>query len=236
MTKEKAVVLCSGGLNSAVTATIALNEHDVALLHVRFEHRAADREAELFEKQAEYFETSQELVVNLPHLAMMGGSARINPDLHIEDVMTIGDGKSSSYIPGLIGTLLNVGFTWASTIGASKVFLGVSEELGPPAPRLSSIYPDYSREYIELCKHAYAIASPYRPITIEMPIIDLSRTEIVKLGNRLGTPFSLTWSCISSGTEPCGVCIGCATRNRGFLDAAIPDPGLCKETKTASSI
>ncbi|MCG8405346.1 MAG: 7-cyano-7-deazaguanine synthase [Phycisphaerales bacterium] len=232
MAKEKAVVLCSGGLNSAVSATIAATEHTLAFLHVRFEHRAASHEAELFEKQTAYFGAEQQLAVNMPHLAAIGGNARLNTEWQIEKVMNIGEGRPGSYIPGLVGTLLNVGFTWASVIGASKVFLGVSEDLGPPAPRLNGMYPDYSREYIELCRHAFSIATPDKPISIEIPVIDLTRTETVKLGVRLGTPFELTWSCISSGTEPCGVCVGCATRNRGFLDAAIPDPILCEPAST----
>ncbi len=224
--KERVLVLCSGGLNSAVTATIASHEHTLAMLHVHFGHRAAVKEAELFEKQAEFYGADEKMVVELPHLAMIGGNGRVNRKLQIEDAMALGEGKSNCYIPGLVGTLLGVGFSWASVLGARKVYLGVSEDLGPPGPRTSGIYPDYSREYVELCKHAFEVASPVKPISIETPVIDLSRSEIVKLGNRLGTPFDLTWSCISSNHEPCGGCLGCATRNRGFLDAAIPDPIL----------
>lgn len=227
MAKERVLVLCSGGLNSAVTATIASREHTLAMLHVQFGHRAAAKEAELFEQQVEFYSAAEKLVVELPHLAQIGGNGRISRKLQIEDARALGEGKSNGYIPGLIGTLLGVGFSWASVIGATKVYLGVSEDLGPPGPRTSGIYPDYSREYVELCKHAFEVASPAKPISIETPLIDLSRTEIVKLGNRLGTPFELTWSCISSNSEPCGGCVGCATRNRGFLDAAIPDPILC---------
>lgn len=226
MTKERVLVLCSGGLNSAVTATIAAHEHTLAMLHVHFGHRAAAKEAELFEKQVEFYGAEEKMVVELPHLATIGGNGRVSRKLQIEDAMALGEGKSNCYIPGLIGTLLGVGFSWASVLGARKVYLGVSEDLGPPGPRTSGIYPDYSREYVELCKHAFEVASPAKPISIETPVIDLSRSEIVKLGNRLGTPFDLTWSCISSNNEPCGGCVGCATRNRGFLDAAIPDPIL----------
>lgn len=226
MAKERVLVLCSGGLNSAVTATIASHDHVLAMLHVRFGHRAAAKEAALFEKQAEFYGVQEKLVVELPHFALIGGNGRVSRKLQIEDAMALGEGKSNSYIPGLVGTLLGVGFSWASVLGVSKIYLGVSEDLGPPGPRTSGVYPDYSREYVELCKHAFEVASPVKPISIETPVIDLSRSEIVKLGNRLGTPFDLTWSCISSNSEPCGGCLGCATRNRGFLDAAIPDPIL----------
>ena len=233
MAKETVVVLCSGGLNSAVTATIASHDHALAMLHVRLGHRAAAHEADLFQKQVEFFGAKQKLVAEMPHFAAIGGNGRVSRKLQIEDAMALGEGKSNGYIPGLIGTLLGAGFSWASALGVSKVYLGVSEDLGPPGPRTSGVYPDYSREFVELCKHAYDVASPIRPITIETPLIDLSRSDIVKLGNRLGTPFDITWSCISSNSEPCGGCLGCATRNRGFLDAAIPDPILCEAAQPA---
>lgn len=228
MAKEKAVVLCSGGMNSAVAATVAARDHELALLHARFEHRAATREEECFNKQVASFDATASLCIGMPHVEQIGGNARVSRKLPIEDAMAIGEGRSTSHIPGLIGSLLGAAFQWASVIGATKIFLGVSEDLGPPGPRTGSIYPDYCREYIELCKHAYRFASEHKPISIETPVIDLSRTEIVKLGNRLGTPFDLTWSCISSASEPCGGCLGCATRNRGFLDAALPDPVICE--------
>ncbi|MBN2562668.1 MAG: 7-cyano-7-deazaguanine synthase [Phycisphaerae bacterium] len=224
MAKNKVVVLCSGGLNSAVVSSLAVREHPVAMLHVRYGHRAAQKEAELFEEQADIFGVRERLVVDMPHFATIGGNARVNRKRQIEDAMAMGDEESNCYMPGLVVGLLSAAFTWASTIGATKILVGVSEDLGPPGPKTSSIYPDYSREAVQLCNHLFGEVSPRGRISIEAPIVDLSRAEIVKIGHRLGTPFQLTWSCLSSGTEPCGACIGCATRNRGFLDAAIPDP------------
>jgi 7-cyano-7-deazaguanine synthase len=224
MAKEKAVVLCSGGLNSAVATSIGMKEWNVALLHVRLGHRVSAKEAELFEAQAESFAIRERLIVDMPHFAAIGGNARVSKKRQIEDAMAIGDGPSNCYIPGLIGTLVSAAFSWASTIGATKIVLGVSENLGPPAPRTCEIYPDYSQEFLHVCNHLLGEVSRGRPVSIVAPLVDLSRTEIVRLGQRLGTPFQLTWSCLSSTSEPCGACLGCATRQRGFLDAALPDP------------
>ncbi len=224
MAKEKIVVLCSGGLNSAVVASIAVKEHALALLHVRCGHRASQKEAELFQEQVSFFEVREHLVVDLPHFAAIGGNARVNRKRQIEDALALGEGPSNCHIAGLIGTLVNVAFGWASAIGAGKILLGISEDLGPPGPKTSSIYPDYSQEYLQVCNHLINEASPWKEMSVEAPVIDLSRSEIVKIGHRLGTPFDLTWSCLSSATDPCGACVGCATRNRGFLDAALPDP------------
>jgi 7-cyano-7-deazaguanine synthase len=236
MTMEKAVILCSGGLNSAVVTSIASKEYAVKLLHVRYGHRSQTKETSLFEKQAEFFNVQDRLTVDMPHFAMIGGNSRVNRKRQIEDALALGEGTSNCYVPGLIAGLLSAAFDWAWVIGAPKVFLGVSEDLGPPAPRTSNIYPDYSREYIQLCGHLFGEASHGKPITIETPLIDMNRSDIVKLGNRLNTPFDLTWSCLSSGTEACGACVGCATRGRGFLDAAVPDPIVMAGSARAAAI
>ncbi len=226
MPNEKAVVLCSGGLNSAVTTSLAVQNYSVFLLHVHYGHRADAREADLFEKQADFFDVRDRLVLEMPHLAKIGGNARVSRKRQIEYALAISERESNCYVPGLIGSLLNAAFGWAWGIGASVIHLGVSENLGPPGPPTSQVHPDYSREFIQLCGYGLGIAAPGRKITIETPLLELSRTEIVKLGHRLGTPFELTWSCLSSGTQPCGGCLGCATRNRGFLEATVPDPIL----------
>jgi 7-cyano-7-deazaguanine synthase len=226
MNADKVVVLSSGGLNSAVLTSLAAKEYAVKLLHIRYGHRAQTQETALFEKQAAFFNVKEKLTLDLPHFAALGGSARVNRKRQIEDALAIGEGASNCWVPGLIGGLLNTAFGWAWQIGAAKIFIGISEDLGPPGPRTRSIYPDYSRECIQLYNHLLAELSRGKPIGIEAPLIDMSRTEIVKLGSRLNTPFELTWSCLSSGTQPCGGCVGCATRSRGFLDAAVPDPIL----------
>jgi 7-cyano-7-deazaguanine synthase len=226
MAKEKAVVLCSGGLNSAVATSIGVRDFTVALLHVQLGHRTSAREAQLFEKQADFFSVRERLVVGMPHFAAIGGNARVSRKRQIEDALAIGEGESNCYMPGLISTLVSTAFTWAWTIGATKIILGVSENLGPPAPRTCEVYPDYSQAFLHLCNHLLGEVSRGRPVSIVTPLIDLTRTEIVRLGHRLGTPFDQTWSCLSLTNEPCGACLGCATRQRGFLDATIPDPIL----------
>lgn len=228
MSEEKAIVLCSGGLNSAVVAAVASREFALAMLHVRFAHRAAEREVDLFEKQAGHFDAKLRLVVEMPHFAQVGGNARVDRTMAVEDALVAEDAHCLSHVTGLIMTLLGVASAWARTISASRIFLGVSENLGPPAPPTGSVYPDYSREHVELCRQAMEIAAPGLGFRLETPLIDLNRTEIVKLGHRLKVPFEHTWSCLASGRDPCGRCIGCATRNRGFLDAALPDPILCQ--------
>lgn len=226
MTKEKAVVLCSGGLNSAVAAKVAATDYALAMLHVKFGHRAAERDAKAFAEQAEYFKPAHQLVIDMPHFSAMGGNGRVSKKIAIEDAMALSEGRCNTNIPGLVHTLIGAAFTWATTLGANRIFLGIAEDLGPPAPRLATLYPEYGREFVELCRHAIAAAHPERPVEIETPLAELTRNEVIRLGMRMHVPLELTWSCIASSSAPCGVCLGCATRHRGFLDAALPDPLL----------
>lgn len=228
MAKDMAVVLCSGGLNSAVVAKLTAAEHSIGLLHVNFGHRSAAKESACFGALVEAMQPETQLTIDMPHFEQIGGNARVSHKLHIEDAAAIGEAIPHSYVPGMMGTLVGAAFNWATVIGATRVVVGVSEESGPPAPRLASLYPDFSREFLDLTRQAYEVASPQRKVVVETPLIDLNRAEIIKLGQRLGTPFDMTWSCISSNDEPCGGCIGCATRMRGFVDAGIADALYCE--------
>ncbi len=228
MAKETAVVLCSGGLNSAVAAKVAAAEYVITLLHVRFPHRSSTREEAGFKQLVEALQPEKHLTIDMGHFAQIGGNARVSKKMQIEDAMAIGESGAHTYIPGMIGTMIGAAFNWADVIRATRIVVGVTEELGPPAPRLATIYPDHSREFLEITKHAYEAASPNRRVTLDMPLIDLKRAEIIKLGLRMGAPFGHTWSCLSSNEEACGACIGCATRNRGFAEAGVPDPLFCE--------
>jgi len=224
MNNEKVVVLCSGGLNSAVLMSLATRERTVAALHVILGDRASQRDAECFEKLTSFFNIRERLKVDMPHFAAIGGNARVSRKQQIEDALAMDGNSSSCHIPGLVGGLVSAAFTWASNIGATRILLGVSEDLGPPGPKTRDVHPDYAQECIHLLNQFCQEASPKRRVGVEAPLIELRRADIVKLGHRLGTPFESTWSCLSGGKEPCGACLGCATRNRGFLDAALPDP------------
>ena len=226
MARERVVILASGGLNSAVAASLAAQDFEPALLHVRWGHRAEEREHGCFEQLAAKLEVRHRQVIDLPHYPTIGGNARVSRKRQIEDVLALTEGESNCYVPGLMGTLVHTAFGWAATLNARRIYLGVSENLGPPGPRTAGVFPDYSRENVQLLQHMLTTCLPLRKIVLETPLLELKRSEIVKLGKRLKTPFELTWSCMSTGIKPCGGCLGCATRNRGFLDAGVPDPLL----------
>lgn len=224
---EKAIVLVSGGLNSAVAAAVSREQYDVHLLHVQWGHRTADRELACFEQLAAWLRVEQKLVADMSWLASFGGNARTNRKVSIEDLSTLGNATPSTFVPGLMPTMLSAASAWAASMGAKRVIVGTSEDHDVPGPAISQLYPDYRREFLQTFNLMLEYAKPRnRELLVEAPLAELSRQEVVLLGRRSKLPFEYTWSCYRDGDDPCGKCLGCTTRAAGFLRSSVPDPLL----------
>ncbi len=223
---DKAVVLVSGGVCSAVAAMAAKEQYEVALLHVAWGHRAAEREADAFEAVAGALRTDKTLVAEMPFYTTIGGSSRASKRIAIEDAGAVTNNAPSTFTLGLLPALLSVASSWAAALGASRIIFGVCESQGPGGP-LNLLYPDHRPDFV----HAFNLMLNYakaarRDLKVEAPLIDLGRAEVIRLGQRLGVPFGQTWSCYLGGEAPCGRCLACAHRVAGFAAAALPDPLL----------
>lgn len=119
-------------------------------------------------------------------------------------------------VPFRNGIFLSVAVAYAVSIGAAKIFYGAQ---GSDEP----FYPDCRKEFYKLFERA-AKSGTDTKIRIEAPFSDLSKTEVIKLGARLGVPFNLTWSCYLDGGKHCGKCESCINRKKAFKDARIADP------------
>ncbi len=224
---EKAVVLVSGGINSAVAAATAREQYHPALLHVAWGHRSAERELACFERLAAAMNIETTLVAELPCMAAFGGSARVSRRHAIEDAGTLGRGTPATFTPGLMPAMLSLAAAWAGAIGARHIVVGVSEDHRVPGPVISELYPDYRRELFQSFNILLHYGKPAnRDLQVETPLIDLARAEVVRLGELAGVPFDRTWSCYADNKTPCNRCLGCTTRANGFLQARIPDPLL----------
>jgi 7-cyano-7-deazaguanine synthase len=127
----------------------------------------------------------------------------------------------STYVPARNTILLALALACAESRGSDRIYLGVN------AVDYSG-YPDCRPEYVAAFRRLSRLATRRgvegRPIRIEAPLLRLSKAEIVALGERLGVPWGLTWSCYAGGRTPCGRCDSCRLRARGFEDAGVPDP------------
>ncbi|HKO97864.1 MAG TPA: 7-cyano-7-deazaguanine synthase QueC [Pyrinomonadaceae bacterium] len=216
---ELAVCLVSGGMDSCVSAAIANQEvEELAFLHISYGQRTEARERRAFEDLADYYEVNQRLVVSLEALARIGGSSLTESALPVSDANLNSSGIPTSYVPFRNAHLLSVATSWAEVIRAGRIYIGaVAED--------SSGYPDCRPEFYEAFQQAISLGTkPDTKIEIRMPVIAMSKAEIVTMGQKLGAPLQLTWSCYQEAAQACGNCDSCALRLRAFRIAGVTDP------------
>jgi len=222
---ERAVVLVSGGVNSAVAAAIAREQYQPAWLHVAWEHRTGERERAAFTALADHFKPDAVEVADLSCMTAFGGNARVSRRMSIEDAEAIGPQTPGTFAAGLLPSMVSLAAAWAVSLKAHRIVLGIHANPQTIKTPLEQLYPDYRREFVQACNLLLAYSLPAdRSVQVEAPLIDLTRAEIVNLGRRLGVPFEQTWSCYADNESPCHRCLGCVNRAVGFLKAGLPDP------------
>jgi len=222
--EEKAVVLLSGGVDSATALAIARSEgYECHALTFRYGQRHA-REVEAAERVADLAGVVKHLVLDID-LRAFGGSA-LTGSLDVpkhQSADEIGTEIPVTYVPARNTIFLSLALSWAEAIGASDIFIGVS------AVDYSG-YPDCRPEFIDAFQHLASLATKAgvegRPFRIHAPLIEMSKADIIRTGSRLGVDYSLTHSCYDPDPEgrACGCCDSCMLRRRGFIEAGVPDP------------
>jgi len=214
----KAIVLMSGGMDSCVTAAIASRNHRIAALHASYGQRTESRELESFHQLATHFGAFARLAVRLDYFAAIGGSSLTDPQLAIKHADLENKTIPNTYVPFRNAHFLSIATSWAEVLGASKIFIGAVWED-------SSGYPDCRPEYYEALNKLIRLGTkPSTDITVETPLIYLSKRDIVQKGVEIGAPLQMTWSCYKNSDLACGVCDSCALRLRAFQEAGVDDP------------
>jgi 7-cyano-7-deazaguanine synthase len=209
-------------MDSCVTAAIARETRDLALVHASYGQRTERRERQAFDEIADFYAVHQRLVVQLDHFAKIGGSALTDERIAVPEAQTAnpvgGNEIPPTYVPFRNAHFLAVAVSWAEVIGATAVFIGaVAED--------SSGYPDCRPEYYRVFQQLVRVGTrPETHIEIVTPVIGMRKWEIVKRGMELGAPLDRTWSCYQFEDAACGVCDSCRLRLRAFAEAGIGDP------------
>lgn len=220
-TDERAVVLVSGGLDSATTLAWAGAQGYVChALTIDYgqRHRQELRSAAAVAQAA----GAVHRVVPLD-LSWIGGSALTDPAIGVPSEATAG--IPVTYVPARNTLFLALALGWAEVLGARHIVVGVN------AIDYSG-YPDCRPAFIESFRRLANLATREgvegRGFTIHAPLIALSKAEIIGLGLRLGVDYSLTLSCYNPGGDgvPCGQCDACRLRAQGFADLGMADPAL----------
>jgi 7-cyano-7-deazaguanine synthase len=215
--KKLAVVAVSGGMDSCVTAAIANKNYQLAFAHINYGQRTEKRELKAFNDIADFYGVKHRLVIDLTHLAKIGGSSLTDKNIKVSKANLENKKIPTSYVPFRNSNILSACVSWAEILRADAVFIGAVHED-------SSGYPDCRPEYFSAFETMVDLGTkPETKIKIETPVIHISKAEIIKKGFELNAPLELTWSCYQNEDSACGVCDSCALRLRGFKEAGFED-------------
>ncbi len=219
-TKPKAVVLLSGGLDSAtVLATAIADGYECYALSFDYgqRHKA---ELQASDRLAETLGAKTHKTLSLD-LGQLGGSALT--DSTIEVPTHPSEGIPVTYVPARNTIFLSYALAWAEILQSDDIFIGVN------AVDYSG-YPDCRPEYIEAYERMANLATKVgvegHKMTIHTPLIELSKAEIIQLGLSRGVDYAMTVSCYAADETgaACGECDSCRLRAKGFADAGVADP------------
>ena len=217
--KELAIVLMSGGMDSTVCASWALKQgYEVCALHVHYGQKTEEREGRAFREICQELDITTTLDIDISHLAAIGGSSLTDASIAVSEADLQNMEIPTSYVPFRNANLLSIAVSWAEVIGAKTIIIGAVEEDG-------SGYPDCRKVFFDAFENMIQLGTkPGTHITIQTPLIDLDKAQIVQNGIALNAPLRLTWSCYSGSDKACGICDSCALRLRGFAKAGYEDP------------
>jgi 7-cyano-7-deazaguanine synthase len=221
----KAVVLLSGGLDSSTVLYLAKSEgHSCYALSFDYQQRHR-RELQAAREIATAGGAIAHQVVSFD-LSLWGGSALTDREIDLpqhRDPNAMSESIPITYVPARNTIFLSFALAYAEAIAADRVYIGVN------ALDYSG-YPDCRPDYIDAMRSVYRLGTKQgregEPIEIVTPLIDLKKTEIIQLGDRLGVPWAKTWSCYSGDPVPCGVCDSCLLRAAAFRELGTTDPAI----------
>jgi 7-cyano-7-deazaguanine synthase len=220
MSSKRAVVLVSGGLDSATTLAMA-REQGYECYALSFDYGQRHRcELAAADAVASSLGAAEHRTVQLD-LRQFGGSALTDDAIAVPN--SGGEGIPVTYVPARNTVFLSLALAWAEVLEACDIFIGVN------AVDYSG-YPDCRPEFIEAFEKMANLATKSgvegHPFTIHAPLIELSKAAIIQTGTRLGVDYGLTISCYNPDEQglACGRCDSCRLRAEGFAAAGIPDP------------
>ncbi len=215
---KKAVCIISGGMDSALAATIAKKSgYEIIGLHFNYGQRTEQKELACYKKIIDDLKVKKSHIIDLPFFEEIGSSALIGEEF---DVPTKGiePGVPITYVPFRNGIFLSIAAAIAQKYDAKAIYIGVVEED-------SSGYPDCRESFIDTMNSAINLGlREETKVKIETPLIHLSKEEIVARAIEFGVKLEHTWSCYKNSEKACGVCDSCRLRKKGFEKIGIEDP------------
>jgi 7-cyano-7-deazaguanine synthase len=217
-TKPKAIVLLSGGLDSATVLAIASQEFECHTLCFNYAQRSLSELNAAKQLATRYFASHQVIQIDA---GVMSGSALTDPTIAVPEEFT--EGIPVTYVPARNTLFLSHALAVAEVLSSLDIFIGVNavDYSGYPDCR-----PKYIQAYEVMANLATKAGVEGNRLAIHTPLIDKSKADIIRIGDSLNVDYSLTVSCYQANSqgEACGSCDSCRLRRKGFEEAGISDP------------
>lgn len=214
MKTSPSVVLLSGGMDSSTALALEAREGDARLaVSVDYGQRHR-RELDAARDLAAYYGVPHEVLDLTGWGKLLKGSSLTDPDVEVPEGHYASPSMAITVVPNRNATMLMAAAGVALAVGASRVVTAVHS--GDHA-----VYADCRPEFIQAASLASLLGAG---ISISAPFVDISKTDIARLGGEIGVPFGLTWSCYKGGDLHCGKCGTCYERREAFEDAGLEDP------------
>jgi 7-cyano-7-deazaguanine synthase len=219
MTSKKAVILLSGGLDSATSAAQAIADGYEMIALSLFYGQRHDRELEAAKTIAQYLGIQEHFMLDV-NLSQWGGSSLTDRAIAVPTAGIEADVIPSTYVPGRNTVFLSIALSLAEAKRAEAIYLGIN------AVDYSG-YPDCRPAYLEAVQNLAALSSKaglegHAPQLVAPLVLD-TKVDIVRRALALGVPIELTWSCYQGGELPCGVCDSCRIRDKALIEAGRAD-------------
>lgn len=215
---KKAVCIMSGGMDSTLGAYMVKEMgYDIVALHFNYGQRTEAKELSCFKNICDALNVSSSYVLDLDFFPQIAASALTDKSIEIPTT-GLEEGIPITYVPFRNGIFLSLSTALAEKEGAEIISIGVVEED-------SSGYPDCRESFISSMEQSINLGTKDETkIKIYMPLVHLSKSQIVKHALKLNVPLELTWSCYKDEDAACGVCDSCRLRLNGFKLANAKDP------------
>ncbi len=215
----KAVCLLSGGMDSSTLAYVAKRRgYTILALHLNYGQRTEGKEKKCAKKIAALLNAESFVEINLDYFTKFGASSLTDDTIEVEEFDPERAHIPNTYVPFRNANLLSIATSFAESQGADAIFIGV-QSLD------YSGYPDCRPQFIEAFQRVIDLGTKdTTKITLFAPFINMTKTEILKEGIRLGVPYEHTWSCYRNEEKACGTCGSCHFRNEAFKAVGKQDP------------
>jgi 7-cyano-7-deazaguanine synthase len=221
MRSNGAIVLVSGGLDSATTLYLAKRE-GYKCFCLAFDYGQRHHRELQSAKRVAAFAKCPIKTIKLD-FSWKGSSLLDKKEKLPQASRRLAAGIPSTYVPGRNLVFLSLAASYAEAVGAKAIFIGAHSQD-------YSGYPDCRPEFFRALKKVITCGTKAglqnRGIEIKAPLVNKTKAAIIRIGHKLGVPFGLTWSCYRGGKAPCGECDSCYYRARGFKEAKIKDPSI----------